>query len=164
MPRLNVYGRVLIVRRVLEEDWAPAAAAESLGISRATAYKWLRRFRDEGPAGLADRSSRPHRSRRAGDPGAAQGTEAGPPPPGRDHRPAAVHLLRGAPPPLGPSPGLDGSAHRPGDPPLRTRRPRRADPHRRQEAGPHPSGWRASRPGTVDRNPPADGPGPRRAG
>ena len=51
MPRLNVYGRVLIVRRVLEEDWAPAAAAESLGISRATAYKWLRRFRDEGPAG-----------------------------------------------------------------------------------------------------------------
>ena len=64
MPRLNVYGRVLIVRRVLEEGWAPAAAAESLGISRATAYKWLRRFRDEGLAGLADRSSRPHRSPR----------------------------------------------------------------------------------------------------
>lgn len=64
MPRLNVYGRVLIVRRVVEEGWAPAAAAESLGISRATAYKWLRRFRDEGPAGLADRSSRPHRSPR----------------------------------------------------------------------------------------------------
>jgi transcriptional regulator of acetoin/glycerol metabolism len=39
MPRLNVYGRALIVRRVLEEGWAPAAAAESLGISRATAYK-----------------------------------------------------------------------------------------------------------------------------
>ena len=64
MPRLNVYGRVLIVRRVVEEGWAPAAAAESLGISRATAYKWLRRFRDEGLAGLADRSSRPHRSPR----------------------------------------------------------------------------------------------------
>jgi transposase InsO family protein len=64
MPRLNVYGRVLIVRRVLEEGWAPAAAAESLGISRATAYKWLRRFRDEGLVGLADRSSRRHRSPR----------------------------------------------------------------------------------------------------
>jgi leucine-zipper of insertion element IS481 len=27
----------------------------------ATAYKWLGRWRAEGPAGLADRSSRPHR-------------------------------------------------------------------------------------------------------
>jgi transposase-like protein len=48
----------------LEEGWAPAAAAESMGILRATAYKWLRRFRDERLAGLADRSSRPHRSPR----------------------------------------------------------------------------------------------------
>jgi transposase len=64
MPRLNVYRRALIVRRVVEEGWAPAVAAESLGISRATAYKWLRRFRDEGLAGLADRSSRPRRSPR----------------------------------------------------------------------------------------------------
>ena len=64
MPRLNLYGRVLIVRRVLEEGWGPAAAAESLGVSRATAYKWLRRFHQEGSAGLADRSSRPHQSPR----------------------------------------------------------------------------------------------------
>jgi len=28
-------------------------------VSRATAYKWLARYRSEGPAGLADRSSRP---------------------------------------------------------------------------------------------------------
>jgi len=35
-----------------------------MGISRATAYKWLRRFRDEGVAGLDDRSSRPHASPR----------------------------------------------------------------------------------------------------
>jgi transposase InsO family protein len=29
-------------------------------VSRATAYKWLARYRTQGPAGLADRSSRPH--------------------------------------------------------------------------------------------------------
>jgi transposase InsO family protein len=32
-----------------------------MGCSRATAYKWLRRYRGEGPRGLADRPSRPHR-------------------------------------------------------------------------------------------------------
>ena len=31
-----------------------------MGISRATAYKWLGRFRREGPGGLEDRTSRPH--------------------------------------------------------------------------------------------------------
>jgi transposase len=36
--------------------------AEQLGISRATAYKWVRRYRVEGETGLLDRSSRPHRS------------------------------------------------------------------------------------------------------
>jgi hypothetical protein len=30
-----------------------------MGVSRATAYKWLRRFAEEGGAGLMDRSSRP---------------------------------------------------------------------------------------------------------
>lgn len=33
-----------------------------MGISRATAYKWLRRFREGGLEGLLDRSSRPHTS------------------------------------------------------------------------------------------------------
>ena len=32
-----------------------------MGVSRQTAYKWLRRFRDEGVAGLEDRSSAPWR-------------------------------------------------------------------------------------------------------
>ncbi len=40
-------------------------AADELGVSRATAYKWLRRFETEGEDGLLDRSSRPHRSPRA---------------------------------------------------------------------------------------------------
>jgi transposase InsO family protein len=51
----------LLVTRVLEEGWSVVAAAESMGISRATAHKWVRRFREEGIAGLEDRSSAPHR-------------------------------------------------------------------------------------------------------
>ena len=57
--RLNHYGRRLLITRVLEEGWTAAAAAEASGVSRATVYKWLARFRAEGPAGLSDRSSCP---------------------------------------------------------------------------------------------------------
>jgi transposase len=63
--RLTEFGRLLLVQRVTELGWRPAQAAESLGVSRATAYKWLARYRAEGPAGLADRSSRPRRCRHA---------------------------------------------------------------------------------------------------
>jgi transposase len=59
--RLTQFGRRLLVQRITELGWPPAQAAESLGVSRATAYKWLGRYRTEGPAGLADRSSRPRR-------------------------------------------------------------------------------------------------------
>ena len=59
--RLTEFGRLLLVQRILELGWPAAQAAEALGVSRATAYKWLRRYRQHGPAGLADRSSRPHR-------------------------------------------------------------------------------------------------------
>jgi transposase InsO family protein len=59
--RLTHFGRLLLVQRILELGWPPAQAAESLGVSRATAYKWLARYRQHGQAGLADRSSRPHR-------------------------------------------------------------------------------------------------------
>lgn len=63
--RLTPFGRLLLVGRVLEEGWSVAAAAESMGVSRATAHKWLRRFRDEGLEGLEDRSSAPLRRPRA---------------------------------------------------------------------------------------------------
>jgi len=57
--RLTPRGRALLVQRMLNglrvED-----AAQAAGVSVRTAYKWLRRFRDEGEAGLMDRSSRPH--------------------------------------------------------------------------------------------------------
>jgi transposase InsO family protein len=63
--RLNVLGRELLVTRVTVLGWPAATAAEAQGVSRATAYKWVRRFRTEGADGLMDRSSRPHRSPRA---------------------------------------------------------------------------------------------------
>ena len=63
-PRLSVFSRQLLVRRVLDQGWPAAHVAEQLGISRATAYKWVRRYRSEGETGLLDRSSRPHRSPR----------------------------------------------------------------------------------------------------
>lgn len=61
--RLTVFGRQLLIARV-EAGWPAAHVAEQLGISRATAYKWIRRHRTEGPAGLLDRTSRPRRSPR----------------------------------------------------------------------------------------------------
>jgi transposase InsO family protein len=59
--KLTVRGRQLLVDRVIEQRWSVAAASEAQGISRATAHTWLRRFHAEGPAGLQDRTSRPHR-------------------------------------------------------------------------------------------------------
>lgn len=56
-------SRLLLVRRVLEEGWSVAEAAEAAGLSTRSGFKWLRRFRDEGEAGLVDRTSRPRRSR-----------------------------------------------------------------------------------------------------
>lgn len=60
--KLTPFGRRLLVERVEVLGWTPAEAASSLGVTRPTVYKWLKRFREEGPAGLEDRSSRPHRS------------------------------------------------------------------------------------------------------
>jgi transposase InsO family protein len=59
--RLTEFGRLLLVQRITELGWPPAQAAESVGVSRATAYKWLGRYRSEGRGGLADRPSRPRR-------------------------------------------------------------------------------------------------------
>lgn len=62
--KLTVHGRRLLVQRVLELGWPPAEAARAQGVSVATCYKWLGRYRAEGMTGLADRSCRPHRSPR----------------------------------------------------------------------------------------------------
>jgi transposase InsO family protein len=60
-PRLSIYGRQLLVERVLAGR-PVAHVVRELGVSRATGYKWIARYRAEGPAGLLDRSSRPHHS------------------------------------------------------------------------------------------------------
>jgi transposase len=60
--RLTPNGRRILVERIDVEGWPVAVAAESMGASRETAYRWLRRWRTEGVAGLEDRSSRPSRS------------------------------------------------------------------------------------------------------
>jgi transposase InsO family protein len=54
-------SRRLICRRVLEEGWTLARAADAAGCSARTAAKWVKRFR-EGDRELVDRSSRPRRS------------------------------------------------------------------------------------------------------
>lgn len=59
--RLTVHGRQLLVDRILKGGRKPAHVTAELGASRQCAYRWVRRFLDEGPAGLLDRSSRPHR-------------------------------------------------------------------------------------------------------
>jgi transposase InsO family protein len=53
-------SRRLLVDRVLVEGWSLALAAEAAGVSERTVWKWVDRFRREGEAGLADRSSAPH--------------------------------------------------------------------------------------------------------
>ena len=60
--RLTVHGRLLLITRVVRQRRPVAHVAAELGISRATGYKWLARYRAEGLAGLRDRSSRPRRS------------------------------------------------------------------------------------------------------
>ncbi len=62
--KLTVLGRRLLVERIVGQGWPVTVAAQAQGVSSATAYKWLRRWRGEGMAGLVDRSSRPRRSPR----------------------------------------------------------------------------------------------------
>ncbi|MGA7992698.1 MAG: leucine zipper domain-containing protein [Thermoanaerobaculia bacterium] len=50
-------SRELIVDRVQAEGRSRREAAEALGLSVRTVAKWLTRYRDEGLAGLRDRTS-----------------------------------------------------------------------------------------------------------
>ena len=63
--RLTFHGRLLLVHRITEEGLRPAEAAQAQGVSVRTAYKWLRRYQEEGQVGLQSRSSRPRHSPRA---------------------------------------------------------------------------------------------------
>lgn len=59
--RLTPRGRALLVDRILVHGLRVEEAAQAAGVSVRTAYKWLKRFKEEGLGGLADRSSRPRR-------------------------------------------------------------------------------------------------------
>ena len=62
--RLSMYGRQVLVERIVHRGWSVTAAAEALQVSRQTAYRWLRRYRRDGVVGLVDRPPiarcRPH--------------------------------------------------------------------------------------------------------
>lgn len=58
---LTPRGREILISR-LERGEHPMDVATSMGVSVSTVYKWRRRYRAEGVAGLQDRSSRPHAS------------------------------------------------------------------------------------------------------
>ncbi len=60
--RLTVHSRALLVHRILHEGLRPEEAAQACGVSVRTAYKWLGRFRELGPSGLENRSSKPHQT------------------------------------------------------------------------------------------------------
>jgi transposase InsO family protein len=58
---LSWSGRRLLAKRVLEQGWRLAAAAEAAGVSVRCGRKWVDRYRREGERGLFDRSSAPRR-------------------------------------------------------------------------------------------------------
>lgn len=59
---LTPRARLRLARLVVEDGWTYSMAAKMFMVSSRTAAKWASRYRSEGPAGMADRSSRPHRS------------------------------------------------------------------------------------------------------
>ena len=52
----------------LRGEWTMSALCEEWGISRKTGYKWVSRYRRDGPAGLAERSRAPRRHARSMSP------------------------------------------------------------------------------------------------
>ena len=58
--RTTPLSRAMIVQRVERDGLSCRAVATALQLSEKTVRKWMRRHRQEGLRGLADRSSRPH--------------------------------------------------------------------------------------------------------
>src|ERR1700680_568257 len=54
-------SRRLLVERIESSNCSLREAAEAAGVSERTAYRWLKRWRQEGAQGLIDRSSAPKR-------------------------------------------------------------------------------------------------------
>ena len=62
--RLTPLRREEMAKSVLAGEMSRPEAARSFGVAPKTVSKWVGRFRDLGPAGMPDRSSRPRRMRR----------------------------------------------------------------------------------------------------
>lgn len=58
---LTPRARLRLACLVVEKGWSLPRAAERYDVSWRTAKKWADRYRNEGPDGMYDRSSRPHR-------------------------------------------------------------------------------------------------------
>ena len=56
---LTPRARLRLARLIVDQGWTCSTAAKMFMVSPRTARKWADRYRDEGPAGMADRSSRP---------------------------------------------------------------------------------------------------------
>jgi len=69
--RLTIRTRFELVQQV-EDGWPQTVVAHQFRVSRATVAKWVRRYREEGIAGLEDRSSAPRRNPRLTPPDLAR--------------------------------------------------------------------------------------------
>ncbi|WIX82278.1 IS481 family transposase [Amycolatopsis carbonis] len=59
---LTPITRLRLARLIVDHGWTYTAAAKMFMVAAPTAKKWATRYRDEGPGGMTDRSSRPHHS------------------------------------------------------------------------------------------------------
>jgi transposase InsO family protein len=59
---LTPRARLRLALLIVERGWTCTAAAKMFMVAPRTARKWADRYRSEGPAGMADRSSRPRHS------------------------------------------------------------------------------------------------------
>ena len=61
--KLTPESRLLLVRRVLKQQWPVVKAARAAAVSRQTAHKWLNRFKEGGrvltPAEIAVETTNP---------------------------------------------------------------------------------------------------------
>jgi putative transposase len=57
--RSRVDERMLLIGEYLKGERAMTDLCQEFGVSRKTAYKWVARYKDDGPAGLVDKSRAP---------------------------------------------------------------------------------------------------------
>ena len=149
--------KLCFVADCLRGELPIAALCEDYGISRKTAYKWLGRYREGGPAGLLERSRAPHRHGRSMAPGVADAIVAL----RRDRPHWGPRKLRAALMRFAPRGGVAGGQHD-GRPVARGRVGERAPPspppgpgppgRSAQPARPTTSGASTSRAGSATRN------------